>query len=112
MRRIIRQRQLRARFFDGDLFADPAWDMLLDLTAARIEMKRVSGGEVRELEPAIGPNVYCGAFHGGWYFVTNPERVVKTIAADVMRNGGTVLGDDVMALEQSGGMVTALIVEE
>lgn len=27
VRRIIRQRQLRARFFDGDLFADPAWDM-------------------------------------------------------------------------------------
>jgi len=42
VRRIIRQRQLRARFFDGDLFADPAWDMLLDLTAARAEHTRVS----------------------------------------------------------------------
>jgi hypothetical protein len=42
VRRIIRQRQLRARFFDGDLFADPAWDMLLDLTAARAEQTRVS----------------------------------------------------------------------
>ncbi|WP_298193464.1 winged helix DNA-binding protein [Novosphingobium sp.] len=42
VRRIIRQRQLRARFFDGDLFADPAWDMLLDLTAARVEHTRVS----------------------------------------------------------------------
>lgn len=42
VRRIIRQRQLRARFFDGDLFADPAWDMLLDLTAARAEHVRVS----------------------------------------------------------------------
>ncbi len=42
IRRIIRQRQLRARFFDGDLFADPAWDMLLDLTAARAEHTRVS----------------------------------------------------------------------
>ncbi|AXB75704.1 hypothetical protein [Novosphingobium sp. P6W] len=42
VRRIIRQRQLRARFFDGDLFADPAWDMLLDLTASRIEGKQVS----------------------------------------------------------------------
>lgn len=41
-RRIIRQRQLRARFFDADLFADPAWDMLLDLTAARAEHRRVS----------------------------------------------------------------------
>lgn len=42
VRRVIRQRQLRARFFDGELFADPAWDMLLDLTAARAEHKRVS----------------------------------------------------------------------
>ena len=42
VRQIIRQRQLRARFFDGDLFADPAWDMLLDLTAARAEHGRVS----------------------------------------------------------------------
>jgi len=42
VRRIIRQRQMRARFFDGDLFADPAWDMLLDLTAARAEHGRVS----------------------------------------------------------------------
>lgn len=42
VRKIIRQRQLRTRFFDGELFADPAWDMLLDLTAARAEHKRVS----------------------------------------------------------------------
>lgn len=42
VRRIIRQRQLRARFLDKDLFADPAWDMLLDLTASRLEGKRVS----------------------------------------------------------------------
>ncbi len=42
VRRIIRARQQRARFFDGDLFADPAWDMLLDLTAARAEHTRVS----------------------------------------------------------------------
>ena len=42
IRRILRQRQLRSRFFENDLFADPAWDMLLDLTAARAEHLRVS----------------------------------------------------------------------
>ena len=35
VRRIIRQRRLRDRFFDSAMFADPAWDILLDLTAAR-----------------------------------------------------------------------------
>ncbi|WP_284124702.1 winged helix DNA-binding protein [Parerythrobacter aestuarii] len=42
VRRIIRQRQARTKFFEGDLFADPAWDILLDLTAARAEHTRVS----------------------------------------------------------------------
>ena len=42
VRQMIAQRRARARFFDGDLFADPAWDMLLDLTAARAEHARVS----------------------------------------------------------------------
>jgi hypothetical protein len=42
VRTIIRQRQLRAKFFDGAMFADPAWDILLDLTAARAEHARVS----------------------------------------------------------------------
>lgn len=40
--RIMRQRRLRDRFFDSDLFADPAWDILLDLTAALAEHRRVS----------------------------------------------------------------------
>lgn len=42
VRQMIRQRQTRAKFFDSELFADPAWDMLLDLTAARAEHERVS----------------------------------------------------------------------
>lgn len=42
VRKIIAGRQARARFFEGDLFADPAWDMLLDLTAAHGEGQRVS----------------------------------------------------------------------
>ena len=42
VRRVLRQRRLRDQFFDAGLFADPAWDMLLDLTAAEGERKRVS----------------------------------------------------------------------
>jgi DNA-binding MarR family transcriptional regulator len=42
VRKIIRQRQLRADFLGPELFADPAWDILLDLTAARAEHTRVS----------------------------------------------------------------------
>src|SRR5690606_24209072 len=38
----LRVRRLRDEFLPGDLFADPAWDMLLDLFAARLEQERVS----------------------------------------------------------------------
>lgn len=40
--KVIRQRRLRDRYFKSELFADPAWDILLDLTAARAEHRRVS----------------------------------------------------------------------
>ena len=39
---IIRQRRLRDHYFEAELFADPAWDILLDLTAALAEHRRVS----------------------------------------------------------------------
>lgn len=42
VRAVIRMRRLRDRFFDRDLFADPAWDMLLDLMAARAERVQVA----------------------------------------------------------------------
>ena len=42
VRQIIANRQARSRFFDPALFGDPAWDMLLDLTAAHGEGAQVS----------------------------------------------------------------------
>lgn len=42
VRQVIANRQARARFFDAELFGDPAWDMLLDLTAAHGEGAQVS----------------------------------------------------------------------
>lgn len=41
VRTIIRARRLRSRYFDEELFADPAWDMLLDLLQAEITNLRV-----------------------------------------------------------------------
>lgn len=42
IRAILRGRRLRDSYFSADLFADPAWDMLLDLAAARFEQRDVS----------------------------------------------------------------------
>jgi hypothetical protein len=41
VRSVIRARRLRSRYFAEDLFADPAWDMLLDLLQAEIAQLRV-----------------------------------------------------------------------
>lgn len=41
VRNVIRARRLRSRYFAQDLFADPAWDMLLDLLQAEIAQLRV-----------------------------------------------------------------------
>lgn len=41
VRAVIRARRLRARYFQDGLFADPAWDMLLDLLQAEIAQLRV-----------------------------------------------------------------------
>lgn len=42
IRALIRARRARDRFFPGEIFGDPAWDMLLDLTAAHLEQRQVS----------------------------------------------------------------------
>ncbi len=42
VRNVLRLRRLRDRYFDPELFADPAWDILLDLLAARIEGDQVA----------------------------------------------------------------------
>ena len=42
IREVIRARRLREELFGPGLFADPAWDILLDLTAARIEGRSVA----------------------------------------------------------------------
>jgi D-amino-acid dehydrogenase len=72
------------------------------------EMKKLSGDECREIEPALSPHIACGAFHGGWYFVRNPEKVVKSIAASVARNGGTILQDEVSQIECEGARAKRL----
>lgn len=42
LRRVIKQRACRTAYFPDGLFADPAWDMLLDLAAAQAEFRQVS----------------------------------------------------------------------
>lgn len=42
LQQIIKGRRIRDRYFPASLFADPAWDILLDLTVARLEGRQIS----------------------------------------------------------------------
>jgi len=46
LRAIIGSRSLRNRHFPSQIFADPAWDILLDLTRAKLEDQQVSVSSV------------------------------------------------------------------
>ena len=46
IRVMLKLRRNRDQFFDGGLFADPAWDMLLELYAARLGQQRISVGSL------------------------------------------------------------------
>ncbi|MGN6850650.1 MAG: MarR family transcriptional regulator [Sphingomicrobium sp.] len=51
VRSIIKARALRRQSFAADLFADPAWDMLLELYAIKCEGRRIS---ISKLSMAAG----------------------------------------------------------
>ena len=61
-----------------------------------------TGHEAREMEPDLSPNITHAASHGGWYFVKDPEAVVKSIAALVVHNGGEIIQDDVQSITVEG----------
>ena len=46
LRAIINVRSLRTRYFPSQIFADPAWDILLDLTRAKLDGQQVSVSSV------------------------------------------------------------------
>ena len=46
IRAMLKMRRNRDKFFDCELFADPAWDMLLELYAARLGQQKISVGSL------------------------------------------------------------------
>lgn len=46
VRRLIAARATRRQFFGGELFSDPAWDILLELYALRCEQLRASASKL------------------------------------------------------------------
>ena len=72
------------------------------------EGKKLSAGEIAEIEPSLARNFACGAFHGGWYYVRSPKDVVTAIAEHAVRNGLEIISDDVTQIVHDGKTASAL----
>ncbi len=66
------------------------------------QCRRLSPGEVHELEPDITRDIVCGSTSGGMYRVVNPATVVERIADHVRSRGGEVLTDEVVSIAHDG----------
>lgn len=67
-----------------------------------------SGNDAREMEPDLSPAITHASTHGGWYFVKDPEKVVKAIAEKVVRDGGTFLQEEVKEIKVEDGKATSI----
>lgn len=79
IRAAIRARRLREQHFAPELFADPAWDMLLDLYAARLEGRRVSVSSLC-IAAAVPPTTalrWIGTMHDADLFGREPDPTDK-----------------------------------
>ncbi len=97
------------RLYDSEKqYANEAGDRAIKAEFG-FDAKRLSMDEIREMEPDIAPRFTCGSFHGGWYRLSSPKALVARMAEDVVRNGGTVLQDDVVRAEHDGSRATRLV---
>lgn len=101
VRDVLRARRLRDRFFGDGLFEDPAWDMLLDLFAARLEGGRVSVSSLC-IAAAVAPTTALR-----WITkLTAARLLLRTPDPDDRRRVFVALSDDAAA--SMHGYVAAL----
>ena len=66
----------------------------------------LTGREVQEAEPILGPAIGCLAVLEGQGHITDPGGYVKALASEFEREGGQVIRATVQAIAKSGGCVT------
>ncbi|MCX7558404.1 FAD-binding oxidoreductase [Sulfitobacter sp. F26204] len=68
----------------------------------------IEGQEIRDFEPALGPDITCMAIMKHHGFIRNPGGYVQALAKAFTEMGGTVLQAEVMDFDLSGGTVSAV----
>ncbi|QFS81823.1 D-amino acid dehydrogenase small subunit [Roseivivax sp. THAF40] len=71
--------------------------------------RRLSGAEVQDYDPALGPELGVIAVLGAHGFITDPEGYVTALAEGFEAEGGTFRQAEVQALRIEDGRVTGIV---
>ena len=82
-----------------------AWQMRRERGAATEELDAAG---IRKLVPQLAPNYARGVHVLEQGYVANPERLVKALAAQFQKDGGTIVSRKVLGFERDGSGVKAL----
>jgi Winged helix DNA-binding domain len=107
VRAVIRLRRIRDRYFRSDLFADPAWDMLLDLMAARLERMRVAVSSLC-IAAAVPPTtalrwIKTMCDHGLFVRVADPEDG-RRVFIELSDGAASAMTAYLSAAKKTGGL--------
>jgi D-amino-acid dehydrogenase len=91
--------------YQGDALA---WRLRRD---RGVKTAMLDAAGIRSLVPQLAPAYVRGVHVLDQGFVTNPERVVKALAARFQRDGGVILERKVLDIEKGEGGVTAIVTD-
>lgn len=107
VREMIRARRLRDRFMPSDLFGEAAWDMLLDLMAARIEGSQVAVSSLC-IAAAVPPTTALRAIRGmterGLFVRVADDHDKRRIFIELSENTADAMRGYLSAVKQHGNV--------
>jgi hypothetical protein len=106
IRSMIRARRLRDQYFSGELFADPAWDMLLDLLLARLERRTVAVSSLciaAAVPPTTALRWIKRLTEEGIFVRTADPRDGRRVFIDLSDEAADAMAAYIRAVERMGG---------
>jgi D-amino-acid dehydrogenase len=77
-----------------------------------IHLDELSGDQVREMEPALGPIVLRGAYAPNAGHIVNPHRLVTTLAALLREKGGNIRRENVREIAFAADGTPTVVTEQ
>ena len=84
-------------------------DSLAELGELGFQYRRMTGHEVRELEPQLSESVYSGALLPQWLLVKDPFELTRRVVAAFTSRGGLVQQAQVTGFVSDGRRIRALV---